>query len=266
MELTLKSEWEAIAIQDQLYDVRRDGKTLTFDKLDRAALDLAASLSNIDFPYFDNSDKSGIKCRLPYPEYERECSNQDKPKIYVACLSAYNGGYLHGLWIDATQDEEDIIDDMKWMLSWSPIDDDKCEEWDIHDHENFEGMFPKDKGLGYISKLANIIYKSEDMKAIASWLNIAISRSEEIDEEKLEKFANNFNNYYCGKWQSKEDFCANSDQTKHYLELEQLEKDHPFWSRHINWESVARELFFDNYDAIETEGGFYIFKSYHGHD
>ena len=26
------------------------------------------------------------------------------PKIYVACLAAYNNGHLHGEWIDATQD------------------------------------------------------------------------------------------------------------------------------------------------------------------
>lgn len=24
-----------------------------------------------------------------------------KPSIYVACLAAYNNGYLHGMWLDA---------------------------------------------------------------------------------------------------------------------------------------------------------------------
>ena len=27
----------------------------------------------------------------------------DQPRIYVACLAAYNNGYLHGAWIDADQ-------------------------------------------------------------------------------------------------------------------------------------------------------------------
>ena len=29
-------------------------------------------------------------------------------RIYVADLAAYNAGYLHGVWIDASQDLEDI--------------------------------------------------------------------------------------------------------------------------------------------------------------
>lgn len=29
-------------------------------------------------------------------------------RIYVACLAAYNNGELHGAWIDATQDLDDV--------------------------------------------------------------------------------------------------------------------------------------------------------------
>ena len=28
----------------------------------------------------------------------------ENPSIYVADLAAYNNGYLHGVWIDATQE------------------------------------------------------------------------------------------------------------------------------------------------------------------
>jgi antirestriction protein len=31
-----------------------------------------------------------------------------EPRIYVACLAAYNNGNLHGAWIDATQGEWSI--------------------------------------------------------------------------------------------------------------------------------------------------------------
>ena len=30
----------------------------------------------------------------------------DQPRIYVACLAAYNNGCLHGRWIDATTPDE----------------------------------------------------------------------------------------------------------------------------------------------------------------
>jgi len=38
------------------------------------------------------------------------------PRIYVASLSDYNAGHLHGRWIDATQDLEDIYLEIKEML------------------------------------------------------------------------------------------------------------------------------------------------------
>ena len=56
-------------------------------------------------------------CLLPFPSEERECLDLDCPRIYVSCLAAYNSGYLHGMWIDATQDPDDIYDDIEWLLS-----------------------------------------------------------------------------------------------------------------------------------------------------
>ena len=44
------------------------------------------------------------------------------PRIYVACLAAYNSGCLHGCWIDATQDLEDIKSQISGVLVASPIE------------------------------------------------------------------------------------------------------------------------------------------------
>tara|TARA_R110002051_G_scaffold165688_2_gene236562 strand:- start:28558 stop:29076 length:519 start_codon:yes stop_codon:yes gene_type:complete len=57
------------------------------------------------------------------------------PRIYVACLAAYNNGHLHGSWIDATQDTSAIRDQINAMLSASPIPN--AEEFAIHDYEDF---------------------------------------------------------------------------------------------------------------------------------
>jgi antirestriction protein len=46
-------------------------------------------------------------------------TTQTTPKIYVACLAAYNAGYLHGDWIDADQDADDIYQEIRDMLSRS---------------------------------------------------------------------------------------------------------------------------------------------------
>lgn len=64
--------------------------------------------------------------------------SESTPRIYVACLAAYNNGYLHGAWIDADQDSHQIKDEIAAMLARSPIED--AEEYAIHDYEGFEGV------------------------------------------------------------------------------------------------------------------------------
>ncbi len=46
----------------------------------------------------------------------------NNPKIYMADLAAYNNGYLHGVWIDATEELDAIQDQVNDMLKTSPID------------------------------------------------------------------------------------------------------------------------------------------------
>lgn len=59
----------------------------------------------------------------------------DTLQIYVACLASYNNGILYGEWIDATQDESDIVAEIQEILAKSPIED--AEEWAVHDFEGF---------------------------------------------------------------------------------------------------------------------------------
>lgn len=59
------------------------------------------------------------------------------PRIYVACLAAYNARHLHGAWIDV-EDEDAIKDAITAMLSASPIAG--AEEFAIHDYDGFGGV------------------------------------------------------------------------------------------------------------------------------
>lgn len=59
----------------------------------------------------------------------------ESPRIYVACLAAYNHGILHGTWLDATLEPEAIMDATQAMLKTSPIAG--AEEHAIHDYEGF---------------------------------------------------------------------------------------------------------------------------------
>ena len=66
------------------------------------------------------------------------CTTTDGPRIYAACLASYNAGRLHGKWIDANQDADEIHEEIQKMLAASPIPN--AEEWAIHDHEGFHGL------------------------------------------------------------------------------------------------------------------------------
>ncbi|KCZ99691.1 antirestriction protein [Hyphomonas polymorpha PS728] len=60
-----------------------------------------------------------------------------RPRLYVACLAAYNSGILHGRWIDVTTPDE-IRGELTAMLAESPVPG--AEEWAIHDQEGFEDI------------------------------------------------------------------------------------------------------------------------------
>lgn len=79
-----------------------------------------------------------------------------QPRIYVACIAAYNNGHLHGAWIDAAQEPWGLYDETKAILAASPIGG--AEEWAIHDYEGFgEIRIEEYTGFERVSALACFI-------------------------------------------------------------------------------------------------------------
>jgi len=68
----------------------------------------------------------------------RKATAELEPRIYVACLAAYNEGRLHGAWIDVGEDVEDVRAAVAAMLAASPAPG--AEEYAIHDHDDFGGV------------------------------------------------------------------------------------------------------------------------------
>lgn len=64
-----------------------------------------------------------------------QASENLEPRIYVACLAAYNAGRLHGAWIDVDDDADAVRAAIAAMLKASPVS--QAEEYAIHDHEGF---------------------------------------------------------------------------------------------------------------------------------
>lgn len=71
-----------------------------------------------------------------HEDHERQA--RVAPLIYVASLSDYNNGELHGQWIDARLDLAEINEKIAAMLAKSQ--DPGAEEYAIHDYEGFYGF------------------------------------------------------------------------------------------------------------------------------
>ncbi|MFE0775713.1 antirestriction protein ArdA [Streptomyces sp. NPDC058861] len=83
------------------------------------------------------------------------------PRIYVASLTDYNSGILHGEWIDADQDADAIHQDVQAMLAESPTAKrygEVAEEWAIHDDDEFDGIpISEWDSFERVSKLAALL-------------------------------------------------------------------------------------------------------------
>lgn len=86
---------------------------------------------------------------------------EDKPLIWIACLAAYNNGKLHGRWIDASQGEEYVWDEIKDVLKTSPEPD--AEEWAIHDYQGFHGYrVSESHSIDKLCEVAELIWEAEE--------------------------------------------------------------------------------------------------------
>ena len=155
----------------------------------------------------------------------------ETPQIYIACLSSYNSGILYGCFIDATQDPEDIREEIQQMLSTSPVADvEACEEFAIHDYQNFAGITLNEyESIDYISALANAI--QEHGKPFALYLDY-------LDFDDVEEAVSSFQDNYCGCFESIQDYAQDYYEQTGMLEtIEQA----GLKSFYIDWGKIAHD-------------------------
>ena len=121
-----------------------------------------------------------------------------RPAIYVASLADYNAGRLHGTWLAADQDPEELQAATEAMLATSPEPD--AEEWAIHDHDNFSGLqIDEHTSFATVSNLAyGLRTYGPAFAAYANWL----------DDHDI-SYAS-FEQSYAGHWEQAEDYVTES--------------------------------------------------------
>lgn len=177
-----------------------------------------------------------------------------EPRIYVACLAAYNAGRLHGRWIDAAQDPEDLHAQIREMLAGSPISG--AEEWAIHDHEGFAGIrISEHESIERVAALAAAL--EEHGAPFAAYYD-------NDPFEDVDALVESFEEAYQGAHYSEEAFAedlADDIGALDMLKEAGLADSWPFTC--IDWEMAARDLFLSgDYWSAPGEGGYvYVFRS-----
>ncbi len=111
------------------------------------------------------------------------------PQIYVASLADYNAGRLHGVWIDATLNKEEINEAVTKMLKRSP--EPFAEEYAIHDFEGFGPLrLSEYESLETVERLAQGI--SEHGMAFAHFASCFGT----TDADLLDDFGNAYIGHY----------------------------------------------------------------------
>ena len=124
-------------------------------------------------------------------ETRAEQAHRPEARIYVASLADYNAGRLHGAWIDAAQDAEQIQAEIATMLERSrePL----AEEWAIHDYEGFNSIpLSEYESIERISQIANGI--AEYGAAFAAWIGIS-----DREDETIERFEDAFRGTFASR-------------------------------------------------------------------
>ncbi|HEY9838759.1 MAG TPA: antirestriction protein ArdA, partial [Vampirovibrionales bacterium] len=202
---------------------KSDGNAVILKTEDSRAIALAVELAGVE-----ESCKIGNRCRVAPPPVLT-------PMIYVACLASYNSGILHGWWIDANQDPDDIQADINEMLETSPMDG--AEEWAIHAFDNFGFLqISEDETIETVARWGQLLAENPDEdQAISHYLQYAKDKGIDPNNE-------DFQQRYCGFWQNSEKFALQSEEVKELYQWEEFQKNNPFWSQYIDWEQLGREL------------------------
>lgn len=160
--------------------------------------------------------------------HKSDCDGQ--PSVYVGTYGKYNDGSLCGLWIDLStfNDYDDFIDFCKAIHA-----DEEDPELMAQDFEGFPRQW-YDEGFMSEDDFDNIIEYSE--------LCDKYSREAVDDYMEFHDELDDFEEAYCGEWDSEEDFA------RHIVsECYDLERSMGQLANYFDYEAFGRELFMWDY-------------------
>ena len=160
--------------------------------------------------------------------HKSDCDGQ--PSVYVGTYGKYNDGSLCGLWIDLStfNDFDDFIDFCKAIHA-----DEEDPELMAQDYEGFPRQWYNE---GFMSE--------DDIDNIIEYSELCDKYSQEAVDDYMEFHdeLDDFEEAYCGEWDSEEDFA------RHIVsECYDLERSMGQLANYFDYEAFGRELFMWDY-------------------
>ena len=165
----------------------------------------------------------------------------DTPRVYVACLAAYNSGHLHGKWVDAT-DADEIREAIQEVLETSP--EPGAEEWAFHDYDGLHGMrLSEYEDVDDLAQLGALI--EEHGEAYAAYADHVGTDYATPD---------GFQDDYRGEWDREKDFAEELFDELYLHEVPEHIQGY------IDYDAFARDLFCGDYASVDrSDHGVFVF-------
>ena len=179
-------------------------------------------------------------------------------KIYVACLASYNNGVLHGRWIDASSDVEEMQAEVDAILRESKFPNVKvehpdtgemvpsAEEFAIHDFDGIPSTLGEYCGLQAIADYVEFVEECEDVAGdnAAELAKAMIDNWHSVDSAKdeLENFAGIYDSFreYADDAADEMIACHSSDGKTPQMLINYF--DYDAWARDLALEMTVLDI------------------------
>jgi antirestriction protein len=171
----------------------------------------------------------------------KRTTTTETPQVWIGCLAAYNGGCLHGKWVDATDaDEMEATKDE--IIKTSPAL--LPEEWFIADYDNFPAAIVRELGEhASFETVANVATALEEHgAAFAAWLSVQDSGLDLAADDLGEQFEE----HYRGEWDSEEAYAMET-------------------ACELGWSNVPAILYYDGYGGHDKRNRCEVFDALAGY-
>ena len=161
-------------------------------------------------------------------DHKSPCDGE--PSVYVGTYGKYNDGSLCGLWVDLSSfdDYDEFINFCKAIHA-----DEEDPELMAQDYECFPRQWYNE---GFMSE--------DDFDHILEYSDMCDKHGQEAVDDYMEFYdeLDNFEEAYCGEWDSEEDFA------RHIIsECYNLEREMGDLARYFDYEAFGRDLFMYDY-------------------